>query len=110
MVRAVPVACRACHNNKMFSSNHMRKGHKQCSLKTIMDAFKHTDVTDLVLIFKRDNKTAFCLSQRCLGELLATSFCERLFSTTKIVWGVKSTSTKPSTVEKKQFLATMQTG
>jgi hypothetical protein len=69
---------------------------------------RNTNIGGWVRDLKDKNSIAYSVLLRNLGSVLASSFIERLFSTSKKVWNNSNSSLKMEKYEKKAILRQMK--
>jgi hypothetical protein len=82
----------------------VKDGCKGKPLRTIFDAMRHTNIRGWVRDLRDKNSLAYSVLLLNLGSVLASSFVERLFSTSKQVWSSSNSRLKMEKYEKKTIL------
>ena len=80
------------------------KGQEDAKLGSMEDVFTATQVESWVVNLKETQAAAFKVCMLNLGQVTASSFLERFFSTCKQVWNSGNSNTKMDKVEKKAIL------
>ena len=80
------------------------KGQEDAKLGSMEDVFTATQVQSWVVNLKETQAAAFKVCMLNLGQVTASSFLERFFSTCKQVWNSGNSHTKMDKVEKKAIL------